>query len=139
LTKVLSFLAYAFAYTQCPNQTRTQLWLQSSWPHSAIPGWVLFGCHLTYSPSLSGFPDMWKFHSRSLDWCRHREPLITYSKWLQTVISTVLGAEKGLLFLDLSQKHFKLLQCHSAKRRKAPAFQRCQCKQFLNHLHSSAS
>lgn len=62
-----------------------------------------------------------------LDWWRYRETLITHSKWLQTVISIVLGAGKGLLFLDLSQKHFKLLQCLSLKRQKAPVFQWCQC------------
>lgn len=89
---------------------------RSSWPHSATLCWVLSGCYFTCSPSLSGLPDMWKFRSRSLDWCRCGAPLITHSKWLQTVISTALGAGKGLLFLDLSQKHFNLLQRLSPQR-----------------------
>lgn len=83
----------------------------SSWPHSAALGWVLLACHFS-SPSLSGLPDMWKFHSRNLDRCRYREALITHSKWLQTVISTALGAGKGLLFLDLSQRNIS--SCYNA-------------------------
>lgn len=66
------------------------------------------------------------------------ELLITHSRRLQTIISTVLDAGKGFTILGSATKTFQVVTVPlSAKRQEAPVFQLCQCKQFPHHLHSS--
>lgn len=65
-------------------------------------------------------PERWQLHGSGLNGANtdiHQLPSShSHTDWLQAVSSAVLCAEKGLLFLDLSQKHFKLLQCFCLRR-----------------------
>lgn len=74
------------------------------------------GCDL--GPLLcQGYQITWKFPSRSFARCRYGELLITRSKRLQTIISTVLNAGKSFTILGSATKTFQAVAMPlSAKR-----------------------